>query len=122
MTRRAQPPGRTPVATALVLAGLCLAGCSQAAALAPVGGDRLAEVRFGTLDALVAAEIGISTAPTCTQETDGTVSCTGTTNDGRKISSISRGSSPDIEILVGGERLYSGSLADLLDRAAGQAG
>lgn len=122
MNRRAPHPSRARAAVVLVLAGLCLTGCSQAAALAPVGGDRLAAVRFGTLDALVDAEVGIRSAPTCEQHADGTVSCTGTASDGREIRSISRGSSPDVEIIVGGETVYSGSLTDLLDRAAGEAG
>ena len=122
MTRRATSPTRRRAAVVLVLAALCLTGCSQASALAPVGGDRLAAVRFGTLDALVDAEVGIRSAPTCGQKADGTVSCTGTASDGRVIRSISRGSSPDIEIVVGEETMYSGSLTDLLDRAAGEAG
>lgn len=47
---------------AATAAGLALTGCSQVQALAPVGGDRLAEVRFGTLDILTAHEVPILTA------------------------------------------------------------
>ncbi|MBN9158157.1 hypothetical protein [Microbacterium sp.] len=122
MRRRTSRPFRARAAVVLVLAGLCLTGCSQAQALAPVGGDRLAAVRFGTLDALVEAEVEVRSAPTCEQKPDDTVSCTGTASDGREISAISRGTSPDIEVVVGGETVYSGSLTDLLDRAAGEAG
>jgi hypothetical protein len=114
---------RGRAATVLLLAGLSLTGCSQIAAVAPVGGTRLAEVRFGTLDALVEADIDLLTAPVCTEGEAGTITCTGTAVDGRDITSVSRRTAPDqVEVVVDGDTVYSGSLTDLLDRAAGEAG
>lgn len=114
---------RGRAAAVLLLAGLSLTGCSQVAAVAPVGGTRLAQVRFGTLDALVEADIEVLTAPVCTEAAAGTITCTGTALDGRAITSVSRGASPDsLKVVVDGDIIYSGSLTDLLDRAAGEAG
>lgn len=99
---------------------LALAGCSQLSALAPVGGDALAEVRFGAIDALQAQRIDILTAPVCAVEADSTtVTCHGTTLTGADI--LVRSSTADdaaIEVKVGGETVYDGALRDLIDEAA----
>ncbi len=100
---------------ALIGAALALAGCSQIAALAPVGGDDVTMVRFATIDVLVAENVDILDAPTC-EQTGTVITCTGTTVDGMTISSTS--SSADdasIEITVGTQTLYSGSLTELLE-------
>ncbi len=101
-------------AAALVLA---LTGCSQIAAIAPVGGDRLAEVRFATADILVAEGIDILSGPDCDQ--DGrTITCTGETLDGDAITSESPASDETaLTVTVGGKTIYSGTVMDALETA-----
>ncbi|MGN6325087.1 hypothetical protein [Pseudolysinimonas sp.] len=111
---------RRPLAVAgiLVAAG-ALAGCSQVAALAPVGGTRLVEVRFATIDVLEEHAVQVELAPVCRRATDATISCVGTTRDGRRITGISRGSAPDrLTVEVGGDVLHDGPYLPVLDRAA----
>ena len=98
----------------MVAATLALAGCSQIAALAPVGGDDVAMVRFATIDVLVAEGVEILDAPTCELE-GSAITCSGTIVGGDTISTVS--SSADdatIVITVGSQTLYDGSLTDLL--------
>lgn len=60
--------GRTSHALAAlgaVAITLLLGGCSQVAALAPVGGDGLAEVRYGAIDVLLAEGVDVLEAPVC---------------------------------------------------------
>lgn len=97
-----------------------LAGCSQIAALAPVGGNGLAEVRFGAIDVLQQKGVEILAAPVCSQtDADGAVTCAGTTGDGRDIAVTSNvGADATLVIVVGGETIFSGSLSDVLDEAA----
>ena len=64
---------------ALAAAALLLAGCSQVAALAPVGGDRVTGVRYAANDLLVSNGIDVMTAPVCVMATDKGVTCQGTT-------------------------------------------
>ena len=56
---------------ALVVAAAALTGCSQVAALAPVGGDHLTMVRFAAIDVLVDEGIDVLTAPVCSAEPGG---------------------------------------------------
>lgn len=58
---------RAVSAAFLAVIGVLLAGCSQIAAIAPVGGSHLAEVRYAAIDLLVDAEVEILTAPVCAQ-------------------------------------------------------
>ena len=58
------------VAGAFVAAALLVAGCSQVSALAPVGGDRVTEVRYAANDQLLKAGTDVMTAPVCTMATD----------------------------------------------------
>ena len=106
----------TPV-LGLALAALSLAGCSQVAAIAPVGGSRLAEVRFATGDILVAEGIDILSGPDCEQ--DGrTVTCTGETLDGDAITSESPAAEETARpVTVGGTTVYSGTVMDALETA-----
>lgn len=96
---------------------LALAGCSQIAAIAPVGGDRFAEVRFATGDILVAQGVDILSGPDCEQ--DGrTVTCTGETLDGDAITSESPASDETaLTVTVGGKTIYSGTVMDALETA-----
>jgi len=66
-------------------AALVLAGCSQVAAIAPVGGDRLAEVRYAGTDVLLEEGIEILAAPVCTSPDEIAVTCEGETMDGEVI-------------------------------------
>jgi hypothetical protein len=100
------------------LVAIALTGCSQVAALAPVGGDDLSEVRFATIDVLLDKNIGIGQAPTCTSS--GTViTCRGTTTDGKTIdvTSTTADDAP-LEIAVDGSTIFTGSVMAVLDAAA----
>lgn len=106
-------------AGAALLVGLALAGCSQVDALAPVGGNRLAEVRFAALDVLLDAEVELLTAPVCTMAAADAVECAGTRADGAAITvSAPAGDPLTMTVLVDGTRLWSGSVAAVLDAAA----
>jgi hypothetical protein len=95
-----------------------LAGCSQVAALAPVGGDRLAEVRVATLDVLVDRAVPVLTAPVCTADGDA-VTCAGTTVDRQPITATSTAADPGtLVVTVGPTTLFTGSVQDVLTSAA----
>jgi hypothetical protein len=103
----------------LAVVGVLLAGCSQIAAIAPVGGNHLAEVRYAAIDVLLDADVEILTAPVCAQAPAGEVSCQGETADGADITVVSP---PDdqtiVTVTVGDDELYSGSITDVIDEAA----
>lgn len=104
-----------------LLAPVCLmlAGCSQVAAIAPVGGSHEAEVRYAAIDMLVDAGTEILVAPVCDTDADGTVSCTGETVSGDPISVASPASDQTVvKVTVGSDVIYSGSIMDVIDRAA----
>ncbi len=105
---------------ALIVAAGVLAGCSQISALAPVGGDGLAEVRFGAIDVLQDKGIDVLSAPVCvTVDAGPAVTCAGTTIDGGVITvTSSTAAGAALEVVVGGETLFRGVLSDVLDRAA----
>jgi hypothetical protein len=115
MTRRV-----APVALVALLLTLAVAGCSQIAAIAPVGGDRLAEVRYAVNDILIEQEIGILVAPVCTVGTDEeTVTCEGMARDGQAIDAVSAAAAPDdFVVRVGDEVVYDGSLTEVLERGS----
>lgn len=107
-----------PRAALALPALLMLAGCSQVAALAPVGGNALSEVRFAANDVLVAQGVDILEAPVCSTA-GAAITCQGTTTDGQAI--VVASSSADdatITVTVGSATLYSGSLQQLLRDAA----
>jgi hypothetical protein len=106
------------VKRAVLLAALLLAnGCSQAAALAPVGGGREALVRFAGSDVLVERGVPILRAPACTQDAAGVV-CTGTTTAGQPIRFEGPPGDPaTLVVTVGAQQLYSGSAQDVVDRS-----
>ena len=110
---------RRLVLVALVAAaGLAAAGCSQVAAISPVGGSRLAEVRFAVGDVLVREGIELLVAPVCAEEPDATIGCDGTTLDGAPI--IARAPGDDLDTLtitVDGETLSAGSIMGVLGTA-----
>jgi hypothetical protein len=96
-----------------------LAGCSQVAAIAPVGGDHLAEVRYAAIDVLLDAGVEVLTAPVCAQAPSGEVSCQGETTDGTGIAAVSPADDQTVvTVSVGDKELYSGSIMDVLDEAA----
>ena len=107
-----------------LLAGVALAGmlggCSQVSALAPVGGNAIAEVRYGAIDVLLDRGVEVLEAPVCTTATDGVaVSCTGSTSAGDPIA-VTSSTSADAQLVVtvGTDTLYSGSLQQVIDEAA----
>ena len=96
------------------IAVLMLSGCSQIAAVAPVGGDHLAEVRFATGDILVSQQVEVLSGPDCSQDGD-VITCTGRTTGGDEISTTS--TATDMTLTVGGTVIYSGSIQNALDTA-----
>lgn len=114
--RRAARATAAGVAATLAL---LLAGCSQVAAIAPVGGDHLAEVRYAAIDVLLADDVELLTAPDCAQAASGEVTCTGETLDGAQITVVSPADDQTVlTVTVGDRELYSGSIMKIIDEAA----
>jgi hypothetical protein len=111
---RSGDPYRSRLVLALVVA-LATAGCSQVAAVAPVGGTREAEVRFAGNDVLVEQGVAILTAPVCASES-GTVTCTGAAVDGTVIT-VSAASGGPMRVQVGDRTLYDGPVQTVLEKA-----
>jgi hypothetical protein len=90
----------------------------EISALAPVGGNALAEVRFGAIDALQLRSISsLRRSALRAGHDDGDVR----RNDHRRGGIFVRSSTADdatIVVHVGGETIYDGALRDLLDEAA----
>lgn len=103
----------------LVGAAAAMAGCSQVAAIAPVGGSREAEVRYAAIDVLQDAGIDVLTTPVCvTAQDDAEIRCMGTTFDGAAIEAVSPADAPDTFTLTVGDRtLYDGSISEVLEAA-----
>jgi hypothetical protein len=102
----------------IALTLLTLTGCSQVAALAPVGGDGITMVRFAANDILVQQKVDVLVAPACTQAgTD--ITCTGTTITGEPITVASTDTdNAELTVTVGGRTIYTGSVQDVLDAGA----
>lgn len=113
------------VPRALLAAGLAvvaLAGCSQIEAIAPVGGNHEAEVRYAAIDVLLDAGVEILVAPDCDAK-DGAIVCEGETVSGDQIAVESTAADPSsLTVRVGTDVLYSGPVLDVLDDAARDAG
>ncbi|MFJ4037177.1 hypothetical protein ACIPVB_03760 [Microbacterium sp. NPDC090007] len=113
---------RRLLSIAPLMAVAVLAGCSQIAAIAPVGGNHLTEVRFATIDVLQEQGIALQDVPTCTRGDDGSVACTGTTSTGDDVAASSPGSDPDrVTVTVSSKVVFDGSVSEVIDRAAGVA-
>jgi hypothetical protein len=110
---------RVVLGFAALLAGAALAGCSQIAAIAPVGGSRESEVRYAAIDVLVERGIEVRTAPVCAMtDQDKEIACEGDTIAGEPIKVLSPADAPDtFTLTVGDETLYSGSTQDVLEAA-----
>ncbi|OZC80266.1 hypothetical protein CH274_13645 [Rhodococcus sp. 06-418-5] len=92
------------------------AGCSQTAALAPVGGAELGDLRYAVNDVLFEKGIEILVAPVCSG-TGADIECAGVTTDNEAITgSATSDDASTVEVKVGTEVLYSGSVQDVLDR------
>jgi hypothetical protein len=105
----------------LTLVAVALAACSQTAALAPVGGDRLAEVRFAAIDVLMDQRVEVLVAPACTASgpDDEAITCAGTTLDGRAITAVSNAQHQDrLVVTVDGKVIHDGDLQAVLTSAA----
>lgn len=118
-SRRDRRAARATAVGGGALLALLIAGCSQVAAIAPVGGDHLAEVRYAAIDVLLAEDVELLTAPDCAQAASGEVTCTGETLDGAQISVVSPADDQTVlTVTVGDRELYSGSIMKLIDEAA----
>ncbi len=109
---------RVAAAVLLIVAAGMLAGCSQVAALAPVGGNHETEVRYAAIDVLTTSGVAVLTAPVCATA-GGAVTCSGTTVSGETVTVVSPADDPVVlTVTVGEKQLYSGSIMDVLDAAA----
>ncbi|GAA1871446.1 hypothetical protein GCM10009836_60330 [Pseudonocardia ailaonensis] len=102
----------------MLVAGLMLlAGCSQAAAIAPVSGGREALVRFAGNDVLVAQQVAVLEAPVCAQAGE-VVTCSGSTVDGQEIKVAAPAGDPaTMTVTVGSRTLYDGPVQAVVDKA-----
>ncbi len=92
------------------------AGCSQTAALAPVGGAELGDLRYAVNDVLTDKGIEILVAPVCSG-TGAEITCAGTTTGNEPITATATSDDAStVKIEVGSTVLYSGSVQDVLDR------
>ncbi len=108
---------RLPRGVAWLLTIALLGGCSQTRALAPVGGNRLAEVRFAANDVLVTGHVEILSAPVCSASgaADADISCRGTTLDNQSITVTSTArDQATLDVTVGSRSLYHGPLMSVL--------
>lgn len=106
-------------AIGLIAIAAVLGGCSQAAALAPVGGDRVVSVRVATIEVLLERLIDVREAPACHQDDDAAVSCTGTTSDGLTVSAAAMRADLDrVIVQIDGDTVYDGSIDAVLEQAA----
>ncbi|MCJ1706177.1 hypothetical protein [Microbacterium sp. VKM Ac-2923] len=113
---------RAVAAVAVMVGVVLLAGCSQVAAIAPVGGNHLTEVRFAAIDVLHERGIALETVPTCTRAEDGAIACAGTTTDAVAVTVRSPAADPDaFTVVVGSDTVFDGSVSVVIDRAAGVA-
>ena len=95
---------------------LACAGCSQTAALAPVGGAELGNLRYAVTDVLFEQGIEILVAPVCSG-TGADIECAGTTTGNETINGTATSDDAStVEVKVGATLLYSGSVQDVLDR------
>lgn len=111
--------GRTIcLVSAGIVTGLVMPGCaSQVSGLAPVSGAGMYAVSTAAKDVLVAQGVDILVAPTCVQAAS--ITCMGTTVSGQQIvvSAPGKGTTT-LTITIGGTTVYTGSIRDVLDRAA----
>ena len=100
----------------LMSAMVACAGCSQTAALAPVDGAELGNLRYAVNDVLLEQGVEISVAPVCSG-TGADIECAGETTGNEAITgSATSDDASTVEIKVGTKVLYSGSVKDVLDR------
>lgn len=100
-----------------IVAVVALTGCSQIAALTPVGGDAVTSVRNAVYDVLVDQEVPIMVAPQC-ESVDSGFTCIGTTVDGAEIRAEAGASAPyPLTITVGGDEIFTGDAQQVLDEA-----
>lgn len=115
---------RVGIAITLGLAVMTTTACaSQIDALAPVGGGEVTALRIASIDALQDLGIAMMRVPVCVaaaESSDG-YTCEGTTAAGEPISVTSPGTSPlSLAIAIDGKRVFEGTVADVIDKAAGR--
>ena len=102
---------------AAAVAALALTGCSQVAALTPVGGTAITSVRNATYQVLVQQQVPILVAPQCESATEG-FTCVGSTVDGSTIRTTASATAPyEMTITVGDEVVFRGTAQAVLDAA-----
>lgn len=112
------PTARSLLVGLVLLAAPALGACSQVQAIAPVGGDRLALVRFAGNDVLAEQGVAVATYPVCRQDASA-VTCTGTTLTGDPIVFSEPAATPLVlTVTVAGRSLYSGSAQAVVDRVS----
>jgi hypothetical protein len=102
----------------VALVGLAVTGCSQVAALAPVGGDRVTTVKVAANDLLLAQGVAIKVAPVCeTGETE--YDCTGSTMSGDTIT-VTAPLKGDLTMVlkVGDRTLHDGPVDPVIQKNA----
>ena len=99
----------------IAAAAALTAGCSQVAALTPVGGGAITTVRNATYDVLFDQQVTILVAPVC-EPTDSGFTCTGETIDGQPIVTTAVATKPfEMTISVGGTVIFEGNAQAVLD-------
>lgn len=109
----------TLLGAALGLVLITMPGCaSQLDALAPVGGDDISMVRTAATTLLLANDLEVLDAPKCTKS-DTEIACNGSLVDGSKVT-VQAPTDPfgEITVTVGGEVLFQGQVASVIDKAA----
>ena len=119
MSMRAPLFRTTLQGAALGLALITLPGCaSQLDALAPVGGDDISMVRTAATTLLLSNDLEVLDAPKCTKS-DTKIACNGSLVDGSAVI-VHAPTDPfgEITVTVGGEVLFQGQVASVIDKAA----
>lgn len=119
MSMRATFFRTTLLGAALGLALITMPGCaSQLDALAPVGGDDISMVRTAATTLLLAHDLEVLDAPKCTKS-DTEIACVGSLVDGSEVT-MQAPTDPfgEITVTVGGEVLFQGQVASVIDKAA----
>ena len=118
MMRQPFARGIGAVLVAAALPAALLTGCSQVKAISPVGG-RITLVRFAAIDVLIGQRVDVMTAPVCTENAAHSISCVGATVKNEAVTVTSVGDdSANMQVMVGGTRIYDGSIQDVLDANA----
>ena len=110
-------------AAGMLALAVLLGGCTHVAAVQPkpVVDDPTVAVRFAAIDVLLDQGVEILDAPVCRRDAEG-VHCKGSTVGGGALAVATERTDADkIAVTVGGEKIFTGSVADVLQQAASPA-